>query len=163
MPYNVRRLRSRTQVSTFNRADAGSCPYDMVGTSSHHHGWVPRTSEGKSAFSEIHSITRLWAVGRSASRRWMRLVSDGFKSALGPVGIGSKNRRPAKFEHSVRGQASGGLPARLKLHARHSVLRKVSTALRVRINPSMDELGPYVVIDDVTSADVLIIAQILED
>lgn len=55
------------------------------------------------------------------------------------------------------------LPARLKLHARHSVLRKMSTALRVRISPSMDIHGSYIVIDDVTPEEVSVIAQILGD
>lgn len=56
---------------------------------------------------------------------------------------------------------SEGRPARLKLHATHSVLRKISIALRVRIGPSMDEHEPYIIIDDVTPEEVLIIAEIL--
>ncbi|MEP4986172.1 MAG: hypothetical protein ABJV68_00500 [Paracoccaceae bacterium] len=66
-------------------------------------------------------------------------------------------------DHDVRSRIAGGPPPRLKLHAKHSVLRKISTALRVRIELSMDEFGPYIVIDDVTPAEILIIAQIFED
>lgn len=55
-----------------------------------------------------------------------------------------------------------GAPLRLTLHGPHSVLRKVSKALRVRINPFIDEHGPYVVIEKVTPEEVMIIAQILD-
>lgn len=69
--------------------------------------------------------------------------------------------RAAKPEDNASEQKSSGPPTVLKLHASHTVLKKISTALRVRIDPSMDKLGPYVVIDDVTSAEVLVISQIL--
>ena len=79
------------------------------------------------------------------------------------MSIRSRRRIPIMYAGNVRDEAGGGQPARLQLYARHSVLRKISTALRVRISPSMDRLGPYIVVDDVTSAEVLIVAQILED
>lgn len=70
--------------------------------------------------------------------------------------------RVEKPEDNASGQKGSGPPTVLKLHASHTVLKKISTALRVRIELSMDELGPYVVIDGVTSAEVLVISQILE-
>jgi hypothetical protein len=60
------------------------------------------------------------------------------------------------------GGGQDGMPSRLTLHGPHSVLRKVSKALRVRINPSLNKKGPYIVIEEVTSKEVTIIAQILE-
>jgi hypothetical protein len=164
MPYNISQgLRSRSRVATLIPADAGLFPYEVGEASSLHHSCVAKTSKGIFASPGNQQISHLRALAPSAARKWLRLTSDGYKSVSGSMGGGSTNRRLGKLEHDVRGQTCGGLPARLKLHARHSVLRKVSTALRVRINPSMDELGPYVVIDDVSSAEVLIIAQILED
>ena len=70
--------------------------------------------------------------------------------------------RVEKTEDNASGRKRSGPPAVLKLHASHTVLKKISTALRVRIELSMDKLGPYVVIDDVTSAEMLVISQILE-
>ncbi|MFG6581447.1 hypothetical protein ACGYK1_18850 [Sulfitobacter sp. 1A13191] len=70
--------------------------------------------------------------------------------------------RVEKSEDNASGQIRSAPPTVLKLHASHTVLKKISTALRVRIELSMDKLGPYVVIDDVTSAEVLVISQILE-
>jgi len=60
-------------------------------------------------------------------------------------------------------ERNGGRSARLKLHASHSVLRKISIALRVRISPSMDIHGPYIIIDDVTPEEVMVIARVLGD
>lgn len=59
-------------------------------------------------------------------------------------------------------KSSGDMPSRLTLHGTHAVLRKISRALRVRIDPGLDIHGPYVVIDDVTPDEVMIIAEILE-
>jgi len=70
--------------------------------------------------------------------------------------------RVEKPEDNASGQKRTGPPTVLKLHASHTVLKKISTALRVRIELSMDKFGPYVVIDGVTSAEVLVISQILE-
>ena len=39
------------------------------------------------------------------------------------MSIGSRGRRPVKYEGNVRDEASGGQPARLQLYARHLVLR----------------------------------------
>lgn len=70
--------------------------------------------------------------------------------------------RVEKPEDNASGRKRSDPPTVLKLHASHTVLKKISTALRVRIDLSMDKLGPYVVVDDVTSAEVLVISQILE-
>ena len=80
------------------------------------------------------------AHGRLAARCRLGSSSNEVKSE----GVGSKMSRAAKLEDNASGQTSSGPP-------------------RVRIDPSMDKLGPFVVIDDVTSAEVLIIAQILEE
>lgn len=66
-------------------------------------------------------------------------------------------------ESKVSHKVGGGTPSHLTLHGPHSVLRKISRALRVRIDPGSDIHGPYVAIDDVTPAEVMIIAEILED
>lgn len=99
------------------------------------------------------------AHGRLAARCRLGSSSNEVKSE----GVGSKMSRAAKLEDNASGQTSSGPPTLLKLHASHTVLKKISTALRVRIDPSMDKLGPFIVIDNVTSAEVLIIAQILEE
>lgn len=65
-------------------------------------------------------------------------------------------------ESKASHKSSGDMPSRLTLHGPHAVLRKISRALRVRIDPGLDVHGPYVVIDDVTPAEVAIIAQILD-
>ncbi|MCF7779349.1 hypothetical protein GLP59_17215 [Sulfitobacter sp. M220] len=70
--------------------------------------------------------------------------------------------RVEKPEDNASGLKRSGPPTVLKLHASYTVLKKISTALRVRIDPSMDELGEYIVVNDVTSAEVLVISQILE-
>ena len=67
------------------------------------------------------------------------------------------------LDSNVSGKVNGGTPSRLTLHGPHSVLRKISRALRVRIDPGLDVHGPCVVIDDVTPAEVMFIAEILED
>lgn len=160
MPYNVSRgLRSRTQVSP-TPVHAEPCSCKVVETSSRH---VAEAFEGIPGFLEEQRNSHLEGVARSAPRKRLRLASSRLESFSETAGSGSEDHGAGKPEHDVRNRAGSGPPARLKLHAKHSVLRKISTALRVRINPSMDELGPYIVIDDVTSAEMLIIAQIFED
>lgn len=66
-------------------------------------------------------------------------------------------------DHKGPHRSSHRLTARLTVHASHTVLRKVSTVLRVRIDPGLVVHGPCVVIDDVTPAELMIVAQILED
>ena len=66
-------------------------------------------------------------------------------------------------ESKASHKSSGDMPSRLTLHGPHAVLRKISRALRIRINPGLDIHGPYVVIDDVTPAEVMLIAEILND
>jgi hypothetical protein len=102
---------------------------------------------------------RAWAVDRSAAQCLITLDHEQGKKS---EGARSKMSRAAKLEDNASGQTSSGPPTLLKLHASHTVLKKISTALRVRIDPSMDKLGPYIVINDVTSAEVLVIAQIFE-
>ncbi len=161
MPFSVsRELSSRTQVSTLNPAEADLYPCQVVEALSRH---VAGAFKGIPSSMKGRQTPHVEMVARSALRKRLRLASGGFKRFSESAGSGSENHRPRKLEHEVRNRAGGGLPARLKLHAKHLVLRKISTALRVRINPSVDELGPYVVIDDVTSAEILMIAQIFED
>ena len=160
MPFNVSRgMRSRNQVSPLTSAEAEPCPCKVVEASSRH---VAKTLKGIPIFLGGHQISHLEPVARSAPHKRLRLASGGFKSSSEFAGSGSEDHRPGKLEYDVRNRAGGGPPARLKLHAKHSVLRKILKALRVRINPSMDKLGPYIVIDDVTSAEILTIAQIFE-
>ena len=161
MPFNVSRgLRSPAQVSPLTPVQAEPCSCRVVETSSRH---VAKTFKGVPVHVGEHQISQLEAVARSAPRKRLRLASGGLKSFSESAGSGPEDHRLGKLEHDVRNRAGGGLPARLKLHAKHLVLRKISTTLRVRINPSMDEFGPYIVIDDVTSAEILIIAQIFKD
>lgn len=161
MPFNVSGgMLSRTQVSPHTPAEAEPCPCKVVKASSRH---VAKTSKGNSVFLEEHLTPHLMSVARSVPRKGLTWASGGLEILSEFAGSGSEDHRPEKLEHEVRNRAGGGLPARLKLHAKHSVLRKISKALRVRINPSMDKLGPYIVIDDVTSAEILIIAQIFEN
>ena len=161
MPFNVsRELSSRTQVATLNPAEADLYPCQVVEALSRH---VAGAFKGIPGSIEERQTPHVEVVARSALRKRLRLASGGFKRLSESAGSGSENHRPRKLEHDVRNRAGGGLPARLKLHAKHLVLRKISTTLRVRINPSMDEFGPYIVIDDVTSAEILIIAQIFKD
>ena len=56
---------------------------------------------------------------------------------------------------------SGDIHVRLTLHGPHRVLRRVSRALNVRIWPAQDELGPYVVVDEVKAPDLAAIFHIL--
>jgi len=159
MPYNVSRgLRSRSQVSP-TPVHAEPCSCKVVETSSRH---VAEAFEGIPGYLEEQRKFHLEGVARSAPRKRLRLASSGFERVSESGDSGSDDHRLGRPEHDVRNRAGGGPPARLKLHAKHSVLRKISTALRVRINPSMDKLGPYIVIDDVTSAEILIIAQLFE-
>lgn len=161
MPFSVsRELSSRTQVSTLNPAEADLYPCQVVEALSRH---VAGAFKGIPGSMEERQTPHVEVVARSALRKRFRLASGGFKKLSESAGSGSENHRPRKLEHDVCNRVGGGLPARLKLHAKHLVLRKISTALRVRINPSMDERGPYIVIDDVTSAEMLIIAQIFDD
>ena len=67
------------------------------------------------------------------------------------------------MESKATHKSSGDIPSRLTLHGPHAVLRKISRALRVRIDPGLDVHGPYVVIENVTPAEVMIIAVILEN
>ncbi len=63
----------------------------------------------------------------------------------------------------TRQGVGGNMPLHLTLHGLNLSLRKISKALQVRINPSLDLRGPNVAIHDLTPSDVLIIAQVLED
>lgn len=161
MPLNVRRgSHSRTQASPFN--PTGTEPFPCLAAKASP-CYVAKATKGFLASLGQHQASYVVAGARSAPRRSPRLGSGRFKCTSGSAGSSSKDIRLGKNEHDVRSRVGGGPPARLKLHAKHSVLRKISTALRVRIDPSMDKFGPYIVIDDVTSAEILIIAQIFED
>jgi len=161
MPNNVRHgLHSRTQVSPFSPTGTEPFPCKAVKASSRH---VAKATKGILASFGKHQASYLVAGARSAPHRSLRLGSGRFKGTSGSADSRSKDLRLGKNDHDVRSRVGGGPPPRLKLHAKHSVLRKISTALRVRIELSMDEFGPYIVIDDVTSAEILIIAQIFED
>lgn len=159
MPFNVHRgMRSRTQPLT--SAEAEPCPCKVVESSPRR---VVKALKGIPILLGGYQISHLEPVARLAPRKRLRLASGGFKSSSEFAGSGSEDHRPRKLKYDVRSRACGGPPARLKLYAKHSVLRKISKTLRVRINPSMDTLGPYIVIDDVTSAEILTIAQIFEN
>ncbi len=161
MPLNVRRgSHSRTQASPFNPTGTEPFPYKAGKASSRS---FARATKGILADFGQHQDSYLLAGARSAPHRSLSVGSGRFKGTSESTGSSPKDLGPMKNEHDVRSRVDGGPPARLKLHAKHSVLRKISTALRVRIDPSMDEFGPYIVIDDVTSAEILIIAQIFED
>ncbi|MEM5544981.1 hypothetical protein WNY61_19815 [Sulfitobacter sp. AS92] len=161
MPFNVSRgTRSQTQDSPLTPDKSKPCPCSVVEALSRHVAGAFTDIPGS---MEERQTPHVEVVARSAPHKRLRLASGGFKSSSEFAGSGSEDYRPGKLEYDVRNRAGDGPPARLKLHAKHLVLRKISKALRVRINPSMDELGPYIVIDNVTSAEILIIAQIFED
>lgn len=65
---------------------------------------------------------------------------------------------PARREEQVPGEA---MRVRLTLHGQHAVLRKVSRALNVRIWPAQDALGPHVIVEEGTAAELAAIVQIL--
>ncbi len=161
MPFNFSRgMHSRTRASPLTPAEAEPCPCKVVEAAPRH---VAKTLRGIPLFLQGHQISHLEPVAGSAPRKRLRLALGGFESFSEFAGSSSEDHRSGKLKHEDRNRAGGRLPARLKLHAKHSVLRKISTALRVRISPSMNVLGPYIVIDDVTSAEILIIAKIFED
>lgn len=68
-----------------------------------------------------------------------------------------------ELNHNIPKAGQSGMPLRVTLHGPHSVLCKLSKALRVRINPSFNKQGPYIVVEEVTAREVMILAQILED
>ena len=161
MHYTVRQgLHSRTQASPFNPTGTEPFPCKAVKASSRH---VAKATKGILASCGQHQASYLVAGARSAPHRSLRLGSGRLKATSGSAYSRSENLRLGMNDHDVRSRVAGGPPPRLKLHAKHSVLRKISTALRVRIELSMDEFGPYIVIGDVTPAEILIIAQIFED